>query len=126
VNVQNNVSVYRGVVLEDEVFVGPSAVFTNDRVPRAGSDDWRVEGTLVRRGASVGGNATIVAGVTVGENALVGAGTVVVRDVLAHEVVVGNPGRRLGWVCRCGRTRTGAEERHLVECATCQTLLGRA
>lgn len=102
VKIQNNVSVYKGVVLEDEVFVGPSAVFTNDRTPRAASSDWEVSGTLVRRGASVGANATVIAGLTIGFWAMVGAGSVVTRDVQPHELVVGNPARRAGWVCRSG------------------------
>lgn len=123
VKVQNNVSVYRGVVLEDDVFVGPSAVFTNDRVPRASSVDWAVAETLVRRGASLGANSTVVAGVSIGEHALVGAGAVVVRDVAAHEVVVGNPATRLGWICRCGETRVGRTERHLLRCTACDTRL---
>ena len=123
VKVQNNVSVYRGVVLEDDVFVGPSAVFSNDRFPRASSADWTLSSTQVRRGASVGANATIVAGVAIGEHSLVGAGAVVVHDVAPHEVVVGNPARRLGWICRCGQTRVGAAERHLLRCTSCDTQL---
>jgi acetyltransferase-like isoleucine patch superfamily enzyme len=110
VKIQNNVSVYRGVRLDDEVFVGPSAVFTNDRFPRATSDDWEVVETRVRQGASIGANATIICGVVIGPWAVVGAGSVVTRDVDPHELVVGNPARRLGWVCRCGRVlaRTSA------------------
>jgi acetyltransferase-like isoleucine patch superfamily enzyme len=103
VKLQNNVSVYSGVHLEDEVFVGPSAVFTNDLYPRATSPDWEVVATRVRKGASIGGNATIVCGVEIGEWATVGAGAVVTRSVSPHELVVGNPARRLGWVCECGR-----------------------
>lgn len=100
--VQNNVSVYVGVTLEDDVFVGPSAVFTNDRVPRASNVAWAITPTVVRSGASIGANATIVCGVVVGEHAMVGSGSVVTSDVAPHEVVVGNPARHLGWVCRCG------------------------
>lgn len=110
VKVQNNVSVYAGVVLEDEVFVGPSAVFTNDRHPRAQSEAWEVSPTVVRRGASVGANATIVCGVELGTWSVVGAGAVVTRDVLPHELVVGNPARRSGWVCACGRVVSRADE----------------
>jgi len=101
--IQNNVSVYSGVTLEDEVFVGPSAVFTNDMFPRAMNDAWSVVPTLVQRGASIGANATIVCGNTVGHDAMVAAGSVVTRSVQPHQLVAGHPSRHLGWVCRCGR-----------------------
>ena len=120
VKVQNNVSVYAGVHLEDEVFVGPSAVFTNDRVPRA-TGEWTLTPTLVHRGASIGANATIVAGVEIGECAMVGAGAVVVRSVGPHEVVVGNPARRIGWTCCCGAVRVREGEGARVECGACGT-----
>jgi acetyltransferase-like isoleucine patch superfamily enzyme len=96
--IQNNVSVYVGVTLEDEVFVGPSAVFTNDLNPRAAKEDWQVTPTVVRRGATIGANATIVCGVTLGEYAMVAAGSVVTRDVRPHQLVAGNPARHHGWV----------------------------
>jgi acetyltransferase-like isoleucine patch superfamily enzyme len=102
VKVQNNVSVYVGVTLEDEVFVGPSAVFTNDLRPRAQNPDWVVTPTLVRRGASIGANATVVCGTEIGEYAMVAAGSVVTRDVRPHQLVAGNPARHLGWVNRAG------------------------
>ena len=111
VKIQNNVSVYAGVRIEDEVFVGPSAVFTNDLWPRATSTNWEVTPTLVRRGASIGANATLICGNTVGEFATVGAGAVVTRDVESHELVVGSPLRRIGWVCECGRLASRAAER---------------
>jgi acetyltransferase-like isoleucine patch superfamily enzyme len=101
--VQNNVSIYRGVVLQDGVFVGPSAVFTNDLFPRAGNTEWTLVPTVVEEGATIGANATIVCGVKLGRFALVAAGAVVTKDVVAQELVGGNPARRLGWVCRCGR-----------------------
>ncbi len=122
VKVQNNVSVYAGVQLGDEVFVGPSAVFTNDRVPRA-AGDWELTPTIVRRGASIGGNATVVAGVEIGECAMVGAGAVVVRSGAAHELVVGNPARRIGWVCCCGAVRVREGEGRRLECRACGTRL---
>ena len=104
VKVQNNVSVYAGVTLSDDVFVGPSAVFTNDRFPRAFAGEWTISPTLVGRGASIGANATIVCGVHIGELAMVGSGAVVTRDVAAHALVTGNPAVISGWVCTCGVT----------------------
>jgi UDP-2-acetamido-3-amino-2,3-dideoxy-glucuronate N-acetyltransferase len=101
--IQNFVSVYSGVTLEDGVFVGPSAVFTNDRYPRAAGGEWRLLPTLVRAGASIGANATILCGLTIGELAVVGAGAVVTADVEPHRLVVGNPAKPVGWVCRCGK-----------------------
>jgi len=101
---QNNNSVYERVTLEDEVFAGPSAVFTNVRSPRAFIErKHEYEETLIRRGASIGANATIVCGVTVGRYAFVGAGAVVTRDVPDFALVVGTPARRKGWVSRVGR-----------------------
>jgi UDP-2-acetamido-3-amino-2,3-dideoxy-glucuronate N-acetyltransferase len=102
VKIQNNVSVYRGVTIEDQVFVGPCAVFTNDRRPRATNTEWEITPTLVRTGASIGANATLVCGITVGEYAMVAAGAVVTRDVAPHQLVAGNPARPLGWVNRRG------------------------
>ncbi|GLY21586.1 hypothetical protein Misp04_13180 [Micromonospora sp. NBRC 101691] len=96
--VQNNVSVYQGVTLEDEVFVGPCAVFTNDFRPRAQNPDWQITPTLVRRGASIGANATLVCGIEVGEYAMIAAGSVVTRDVAPYQLVAGNPARPKGWV----------------------------
>ena len=105
---QNNVSLYRGVALEDDVFCGPSAVFTNVLTPRAFIDRKdEFAPTLVRRGATIGANATIVCGVTIGSFAMVGAGAVVTRDIADHALVVGNPARAVGWVSRAGE-RLGA------------------
>jgi UDP-2-acetamido-3-amino-2,3-dideoxy-glucuronate N-acetyltransferase len=120
VKVQNNVSVYVGVTIDDDVFVGPSATFTNDRVPRAHASEWEVVPTHVRRGASIGANATIVCGIELGEDCMIGAGAVVTHDVGAHELVVGAPARRIAWVCRCGavlgRTEARPEELRCPEC----------
>ncbi|BCL16624.1 MULTISPECIES: acyltransferase [Micromonospora] len=96
--VQNNVSVYQGVTLEDEVFVGPCAVFTNDFRPRAQNPDWEITPTVVRRGASIGANATLVCGIEVGSYAMIAAGSVVTRDVAPYQLVAGNPARPKGWV----------------------------
>jgi UDP-2-acetamido-3-amino-2,3-dideoxy-glucuronate N-acetyltransferase len=103
VKIQNNVSVYEGVELEDDVFCGPSMVFTNvvnprSHVPRR--DEFQK--TLVKRGASIGANATIVCGNTLGEYSFVGAGSVVTADVPAYALMVGVPARRTGWICQCG------------------------
>jgi UDP-2-acetamido-3-amino-2,3-dideoxy-glucuronate N-acetyltransferase len=103
VKVQNNVSIYEGVELEDDVFCGPSCVFTNVLNPRSHvSRKHEYRRTLVRRGASIGANATIVCGVTLGEYAFIGAGAVVTSDVPAFGLMVGVPARRVGWMCQCG------------------------
>jgi UDP-2-acetamido-3-amino-2,3-dideoxy-glucuronate N-acetyltransferase len=103
VKVQNNVSIYTGVILEDNVFCGPSMTFTNVINPRSEivrRDEYRR--TLVRRGASMGANCTIVCGIEIGQYAFIGAGAVVAKDVPAYAMMVGVPARRVGWACRCG------------------------
>jgi len=117
VKIQNNVSVYDAVTLEDEVFCGPSMVFTNVINPRAfieRKQEYRP--TLVRRGATLGANCTVLCGHTVGAHAMVGAGAVVTRDVPDHALMLGVPARRAGWTCRCGVTLP-AESRPA--CAAC-------
>lgn len=107
--IQNNVSVYEGVTLEDDVFCGPSMVFTNVLLPRAFvSRRSEFLPTLLKRGASIGANATIVCGNTIGAYAMVGAGAVVTRDVEDYALVVGSPAVRIGWVSRTG-DRLGAD-----------------
>ncbi len=101
--VGKDVSVYAGVTLEEDVFVDVGVVFTNDRWPRVGVPDWERRSTLVRRGASVGANATVVCGIAVGRWALIEPGAVVTRPVADHEVVGGIPARWRGWACACGR-----------------------
>jgi len=101
--IQNNVSLYEGVILEDDVFCGPSCVFTNVLTPRAFVErKEEFAPTLVRQGATIGANATILCGNSIGTHAMVGAGAVVTRDVPNHALVVGNPGRQIGWVSRTG------------------------
>jgi UDP-2-acetamido-3-amino-2,3-dideoxy-glucuronate N-acetyltransferase len=119
VKIQNNVSLYFGVTIEDGVFVGPHVCFTNDRVPRAvhpdgslkGAEQWTVQKTLVKTGAALGANATIVCGVTIGRWAIVAAGSVVTGDVPDHALVMGNPARVVGWVCACGERVAIDEQR---------------
>jgi UDP-2-acetamido-3-amino-2,3-dideoxy-glucuronate N-acetyltransferase len=124
VKIQNNVSVYTGVILEDDVFCGPSLVFTNvvnprSHVPR--KDEYRQ--TRVQRGASLGANATIVCGHTIGRFAFVGAGAVVTRDVPDYALVVGNPGRVVGWMCECGvKLAPGARPPASATCQACGTV----
>jgi acetyltransferase-like isoleucine patch superfamily enzyme len=105
VTIKNNALIWDGVTIEDDVFIGPNVVFTNDLWPRA--DDRTPRGewlpTLVRSGASIGANVTVVCGITVGRLAMVGAGGLVVKSVADHALVVGSPARQIGWACRCGR-----------------------
>ena len=111
VKIQNAALLYHGVTVEDGVFIGPNAILTNDRSPRAitragelaRADDWTVSPILLRRGCSIGAGAVVVAGTVIGRFATVGAGAVVTRDVPHHALVAGNPARRLGWVCFCGQ-----------------------
>lgn len=125
VKIQNNVSLYTGVTLEDDVFVGPSAVFTNVRTPRSCvSRRHAFETTRIGRGATIGANATVVCGVTVGEYAFVGAGAVVTRDVPPYGLVYGNPARLRGWMCRCG-TRLACTRGRAIRCAACGSLYRR-
>ncbi|MDW3681730.1 acyltransferase [Cupriavidus ulmosensis] len=116
VKVQNNVSIYDAVTLEDDVFCGPSMVFTNVNNPRSHvsrKDEYRR--TVVRRGASIGANATVVCGHEVGEFAFVGAGAVVTRDIPAYALVVGSPAKRIGWICQCGERLPDTTGAHTCE-----------
>jgi len=120
VRVQNNVSIYDAVTLEDGVFCGPSMVFTNVINPRGHIS--RKDGyfrTLIRKGATIGANATIVCGIEIGEFAFVGAGAVVTRNVVDHALVLGNPARQVGWMCACGVRLNGWG---LVHCSDCGDL----
>lgn len=102
VKIQNGVSVYHGVTIEDDVFVGPNVTFTNDLCPRAFSTDWKVSKTVLKKGASIGANATIICGHSLGEYCMVAAGSVVTKDVPSYALVMGNPAKISGYVCKCG------------------------
>ncbi len=127
VKIQNYALIYHGATLEDGVFIGPRACLTNDRLPRAitpdgllkGDDDWQVGPITVRYGASVGAGAILLPGVSIGRFAMVGAGAVVTHDVPDHALVVGQPARLAGYVCRCGRRLEPATDRGLW-CSICQ------
>ena len=116
VKIQNNVSVYDGVILEDEVFCGPSCVFTNVINPRAFiSRRNEFKRTLVRKGATIGANATIVCGNELGEYSFIGAGAVVTKDVKPYALIIGNPGKQAGWACQCG-TKLEFKDNKSTEC----------
>lgn len=116
VTVKNGVHVWDGVRAEDDVFLGPAAVLTNDKHPRSRAPDFEPVGTTLERGCSIGAGAVVVCGATVGAWALVGAGAVVTRDVPSHALVVGNPARLVGHVCRCARP-LGWDELGAARCA---------
>lgn len=103
VKIQNNVSVYKGVIIEDDVFLGPSMVFTNVINPRSFIErKTEFKPTIIKKGSSVGANATILCGVVVGEFSLIGAGSMIIKDVPPHALMVGNPARQIGWVSKSG------------------------
>jgi UDP-2-acetamido-3-amino-2,3-dideoxy-glucuronate N-acetyltransferase len=113
--IQNNVSVYKGVTLEDGVFCGPSMVFTNVYNPRAEIRKMdQVRPTLVKKGTTIGANATIICGVTLGKYSFIGAGAVITKDIPDHALVVGNPAKQIGWVCECGEKLNDK-----LKCAVC-------
>ncbi|MCH7488992.1 MAG: N-acetyltransferase [Chloroflexi bacterium] len=126
VKIQNRASLFRGLTVQDGVFIGPHVSFSNDRYPRAVNaegeplteDGWQAEPTLVSYGASIGAGAVVLPGIVIGRWALVGAGAVVTRDVPEHALVAGNPARAVGYVCTCGRPLAQEDERW--RCATCK------
>lgn len=118
--VQNNVSLYKGVTLEDDVFCGPSCVFTNVITPRAFVErKSEFMPTLVKKGATIGANATILCGATIGRYAMVGAGAVVTSDVADYAIVAGVPARAIGWACRCGVALKKWDKKQQAACPRC-------
>ncbi len=123
--IQNNVSLYDAVELQEGVFCGPSMVFTNVVNPRAMVErKHEFRPTLVRRGATIGANATILCGITIGAYAFIGAGAVVTRDVPDHALVMGNPARRSGWMCACGVKLSGTGAVHCAACNSAYAITG--
>lgn len=126
VKIQNYVSVYKGLTVEDDIILGPHMTFTNDLYPRAFVDSFTIYETLVKKGSSIGANATIVCGVTLHEYCMIAAGAVVLSDVPPFALIVGNPGRITGYVCRCGKRldvekmpKQGVESK-TVQCKVCE------
>lgn len=118
VKIQNNVSVYTGVICEDDVFLGPSCVFTNVINPRSSvirKDEYKQ--TIVKKGATIGANATIICGISIGKYAFIGAGSVVTKDVPDYALVVGNPARVIGYMCECGNRLIKANDGYI--CKVC-------
>lgn len=105
--IQNSVSIYQGITIEDDVFVGPNACFTNDKVPRAFDLDWKITPTLVKKGSSIGANSTIVCGIIIGEYSMIAAGSVVTKDVEPYSLVMGNPARHYSYVDKMGNKIEG-------------------
>lgn len=119
VKIQNNVSVYTGIICEDDVFLGPSCVFTNVINPRSHINrKEEYKQTRIKKGASIGANATIICGNTIGKYALIGAGAVVTKDVLDYALVVGNPSKQIGWICQCGE-KISFEHTNQTTCRIC-------
>src|SRR5262249_27425225 len=117
VKIQNNVSVYSGTIVEDDVFLGPSCVLTNVSNPRSQVNRHALyETTVLKRGCSIGANATIVCGVTIGRYAFIGAGSVVTRDVPDYALIVGNPGRQIGWMSRHGHRLGSPDSAGIMHC----------
>ncbi len=128
VKIQNNVSVYDGVTIEDGAFIGPHVCFTNDKLPRAinvdgglkKESDWKLEKTLVKKGASIGAKSVILSKITIGEFAMIGAGSVVTKDVPNYGLVLGTPAKLVGYVCRCGFKVTDKNNRLIdKKCRSC-------
>ena len=119
VKIQNSVSVWHGVTIEDEVFVGPNACFTNDMYPRSQIwNDERLKKTLIKKGASIGANSTILCDLEIGEYAVVGAGSVVTKSIPNHGIVIGNPAKLIGYACTCGYRLE--DKGNVMVCSSCK------
>lgn len=103
VKIENRATIYEGVIIDDDVFVGPHVVFTNDLYPRSSNPDWKILPTFVKKGSSIGAGSVVVCGVTIGEYALIGAGSVVTKNVPPFSLTYGNPARVQGFICKCGK-----------------------
>ena len=122
VKLENRATIYQGIRIEDNVFVGPHVTFTNDPYPRSYSTEWKMVPTLVEKGASIGAGAVIICGITIGEHAMIGAGSIVTKDIPPHALTYGNPAKIRGFVCRCGTALIKGEERQkhiLMRCPSC-------
>ncbi|MFQ6064312.1 MAG: acyltransferase [Candidatus Bathyarchaeia archaeon] len=122
VKLENRATIYQGVEIKDNVFVGPHVTFTNDPYPRSYSPSWKIIPTLVKKGASIGAGTVVVCGTTIGEHAMVGAGSVVTKDIPPRALAYGNPAKIRGFVCKCGRRLMKMEERQktiLMKCPSC-------
>ena len=123
VKLENRATIYQGVKIEDDVFVGPHVTFTNDLYPRSFNTDWKIVPTLVKKGASIGASTVVICGLTIGEYAMIGAGSVVTKDIPPHALTYGNPAKIRGFVCKCGKRLTKGEERQkdvLMVCSACE------
>lgn len=123
VKIQNFVSIYYGVEVEDEVFIGPNATFTNDLYPRSTSPDWEIFPTKLEFGCSIGANSTVVCGVTIGMYSMIGAGAIVTNSVLPHALMIGNPARLSGFVCKKGHPMKQTDflkDKLILECSECK------
>lgn len=126
VKIQNYVSVYNGVTIEDDVLLAPNCTFTNDLYPRAFNDDWEIAPTLIKKGASIGANSTILCGITIGEFCMVGIGSTVTNDTLPYSLMVGNPARLKNFICRCGMELQKVRSDNFIinfSCNSCKTTL---
>lgn len=126
VKIENRATIYEGVTIDDDAFVGPHVVFTNDLYPRSTNSDWKISPTSVKKGASLGAGSVIVCGVTIGENALIGAGSVVTKNVPPHSLTYGNPARVRGFICRCGKKFEiikKTEKNVFMQCRCCKETL---